>query len=52
VESTRADVPKLQISLQQAQNALSTLLGQPTGAVQALLDGPKGIPRHRNRSGV
>ena len=31
LESTRASVPTLQIRLQQAQNALSTLLGQPTG---------------------
>ena len=44
LESTRASVPRLQISLQQAQNALSTLLGQPTGDVQALLDGQRGIP--------
>ncbi len=44
LESTRSEVPRLQIALQQAQNALSTLLGQPTGAVQTLLDGPKGIP--------
>jgi len=47
LESTRASVPRLEISLQQAQNALSTLLGQPTGAVQALLDGQKGIPTAR-----
>jgi NodT family efflux transporter outer membrane factor (OMF) lipoprotein len=44
LESTRAAVPGLQIDLQQAQNALSTLLGQPTGAVQAVLKGPGGIP--------
>jgi NodT family efflux transporter outer membrane factor (OMF) lipoprotein len=44
LESTRADVPRLQISLRQAQNALSTLLGQPPGAVQALLAGPQEIP--------
>ncbi len=44
LESTRASVPGLQISLQQAQNALSTLVGQPTGTVQALLEGPQGIP--------
>ena len=31
LESTRATIPQLEISLQQAQNALSTLLGQPTG---------------------
>ena len=44
LESTRTTIPQLQTSLQQAQNALSTLLGQPTGAVQALLNEPKGIP--------
>ncbi len=43
-ESTRATIPKFQIQLQQARNALSTLLGQPTGALQDLLDGQKGIP--------
>ena len=44
LESTRASVPQLKTSLQQARNALSTLLGQPTGTVDALLAGPKGIP--------
>jgi NodT family efflux transporter outer membrane factor (OMF) lipoprotein len=44
-ESTRATVPQLQIGLEQARNALSTLLGQPTGTVEALLAGPKEIPR-------
>ena len=42
LESTRATIPQLQASLQQSQNAMSTLLGQPTGDVQTLLDGPKG----------
>jgi len=45
LESTRATLPRLQIGLEQARNALSTLLGQPTGSVDALLDGPKGIPK-------
>ncbi len=44
LESTRATIPQLQISLQQARNALSTLLGQPSGTVETLLDGPKKIP--------
>jgi NodT family efflux transporter outer membrane factor (OMF) lipoprotein len=44
LESTRASIPQLQAGLQQAQNAMSTLLGQPTGVVQALLNGQKGIP--------
>ena len=45
LESTRASIPQLQIGLQQARNALSTLLGQPTGTVDALLAGPKEIPK-------
>ncbi|HVW27437.1 MAG TPA: efflux transporter outer membrane subunit [Polyangiaceae bacterium] len=45
LESTRASIPQLQIQLQQAQNALSTLLGQPPGAVESILSGPKQIPR-------
>ena len=44
LESTRVTIPVLQISLQQAQNALSTLLGRPTGYVQSLLTEPGGIP--------
>ena len=44
LESTRTTIPQLEISLRQSQNALSTLLGQPTGTVQMLLAGGKGIP--------
>jgi NodT family efflux transporter outer membrane factor (OMF) lipoprotein len=44
LESTRVSIPRYQLSLRQAQNALSTLLGQPTGKVQALLGPPRGIP--------
>jgi NodT family efflux transporter outer membrane factor (OMF) lipoprotein len=44
LESTRASIPQLEISLAQSQNALSTLLGQPTGSVQSLLQGPQTIP--------
>jgi len=44
VESTRASIPQLEISLVQSQNALSTLLGQPTGSLQNLLQGPQTIP--------
>jgi len=51
-ESTRASIPQLQISAQQARNALSTLLGQPTGAVEALLVGPKQIPNAPARVAV
>ncbi|HEX4802693.1 MAG TPA: efflux transporter outer membrane subunit [Myxococcaceae bacterium] len=45
LESTRATLPRLQSGLAQARNALATLLGQPTGTVEALLSGPKVIPR-------
>jgi NodT family efflux transporter outer membrane factor (OMF) lipoprotein len=45
LESTRATIPSLQASLQQARNALSTLLGQPPGSADALLEGPKAIPK-------
>lgn len=44
LESTRTSIPQLQSGLRQAQNALSTLLGQPPGAIQTLLGGHKGIP--------
>jgi hypothetical protein len=44
LESTLADIPPLQASLQQSKNALSTLLGRPPGAVEALLNGPHRIP--------
>ncbi len=44
LESTRVSIPRYQLSLSQAQNALSTLLGQPTGKVQELLGQPEGIP--------
>ncbi len=44
LESTRASIPQLQARLQQAQNALSTLLGQATGDIQASLNERKGIP--------
>jgi NodT family efflux transporter outer membrane factor (OMF) lipoprotein len=44
LESTRATIPQLQIGLEQARNALCTLLGQPTGSVEALLKGAKGMP--------
>jgi NodT family efflux transporter outer membrane factor (OMF) lipoprotein len=44
LESTRATIPQLEGGLEQARNALSTLLGQPTGAVETLLAGPKQVP--------
>jgi NodT family efflux transporter outer membrane factor (OMF) lipoprotein len=44
LESTLADIPQFQASLQQTKNALSTLLGRPPGAVESMLNGPKRIP--------
>ena len=44
LESTLADIPPLQAGLQQSKNALSTLLGQPPGGMEALLHGPRRIP--------
>ncbi len=44
LESTRASVPKLQGGLQQAKNALATLLGQQPGSVEPLLAGAQKIP--------
>lgn len=45
LESTRATIPRQESALQQARNALSTLLGQPPGSVDALLEGSKAIPK-------
>jgi NodT family efflux transporter outer membrane factor (OMF) lipoprotein len=44
LESTRATIAQRELSLAQTQNALASLLGQPTGSVQKLLQGPKLIP--------
>lgn len=44
LESTRETIPQLQTGQQQAENALSTLLGQPTGAIRSLLGTSTGIP--------
>lgn len=44
LESTRATIPVLEIGQRQAQNALSTLLGRPTGYIQSRLGAPRGIP--------
>ncbi|MFT3922208.1 MAG: efflux transporter outer membrane subunit [Myxococcales bacterium] len=45
LESTRASIPQLRASLQQTENALSTLLGQPTGSVDGLLGDAHEIPQ-------
>ncbi len=44
LETTRASVPKLEIGLRQAENALSTLLGRPTGHVRTMLATTRVIP--------
>jgi NodT family efflux transporter outer membrane factor (OMF) lipoprotein len=44
LESTRTTIPQLEASLQQAQNALSTLLGQNTGSLGDLLGATAPIP--------
>jgi NodT family efflux transporter outer membrane factor (OMF) lipoprotein len=44
LQSTLTTIPQLEIGLIQAENALATLLGQPTGTVQGLLQGAQGIP--------
>jgi NodT family efflux transporter outer membrane factor (OMF) lipoprotein len=45
LESTRATIPQLEGGLQQSENALALLLGQPPGAVHALLGAHSGIPQ-------
>jgi NodT family efflux transporter outer membrane factor (OMF) lipoprotein len=45
LESTRATIPVLETERTQAENALSTLLGQPVGTIDVLLAGSKEIPR-------
>ena len=44
LESTRASIPQLRVGLQQARNALNTLLGQPAGTYDSVLAGRRGIP--------
>jgi NodT family efflux transporter outer membrane factor (OMF) lipoprotein len=44
LESTRASIPQLEISLVQSKNALTTLLGQPPGSLENVLQGPPAIP--------
>jgi NodT family efflux transporter outer membrane factor (OMF) lipoprotein len=44
LETTRATIPPLELQRQQTRNALSTLLGQPSGWVDPMLDQPTEIP--------
>ena len=44
LETTRASIPELQVSLQQASNALCTLVGRTTGCAEAQLGAPGAIP--------
>ena len=52
LETTRATIPQLQLSLQQARNALSTLLGESAGGVEALLQTAGDIPKAPERVAV
>jgi NodT family efflux transporter outer membrane factor (OMF) lipoprotein len=51
-ESTLADIPQLQANLQRAKNALSILLGQPPGGIEALLHGPHRLPSASRRVAI
>jgi NodT family efflux transporter outer membrane factor (OMF) lipoprotein len=44
LESTRATIPEYQVNLQQAENALCTLLGRAPGCAPPLLTGAEVIP--------
>jgi NodT family efflux transporter outer membrane factor (OMF) lipoprotein len=44
LETTRTSIPELEVRLQQSQNALSTLLGRPTGYVHTMLQTRRDIP--------
>ncbi len=52
LQSTRAAIPKLKTEVQKARNALSTLLGQPAGAIDQLLVGAHTIPKAPPRVAV
>jgi NodT family efflux transporter outer membrane factor (OMF) lipoprotein len=52
LESTRAIVPKLKGNEIQARNALTTLLGQPTGTVDTVLAAPGDIPKAPDKVAV
>jgi NodT family efflux transporter outer membrane factor (OMF) lipoprotein len=45
LEATRATIPQIRAGLSQQRNALGTLLGQPTGTIEALMGGPPEIPK-------
>jgi NodT family efflux transporter outer membrane factor (OMF) lipoprotein len=42
--STQATIPGYETAVQQAQNALNVLLGNPPGSIDDLVDGGEGIP--------
>ncbi len=44
VESTRAQLPSLATSIEQARNRLATLLGQPAGTIDGMLAGNQPVP--------
>ena len=51
-QSTLADIPQLEASLQRTKNALSILLGQPPGKIESLLQGPHKIPSASSKVAV
>jgi NodT family efflux transporter outer membrane factor (OMF) lipoprotein len=52
LETTRASVPELQVSLQQAKNALCTLVGRAPGCADPLLTGASVIPTPPAQVGI
>ncbi|MGR3781801.1 MAG: TolC family protein, partial [Albimonas sp.] len=52
LNSTKAEIPKLQSDLGKAKNALALLLGMPAGDVDALLKPHHGIPRPPAEIGI
>jgi NodT family efflux transporter outer membrane factor (OMF) lipoprotein len=50
--STQSTIPALNISLKQAQNALSVLLGQQPGSTSGLLTDSRGIPQLPTRIAI
>jgi NodT family efflux transporter outer membrane factor (OMF) lipoprotein len=52
LESTRATIPRLRATWQQQRNALATLLGQEVGSIDALLGGPRDVPKPPSKVAV
>ena len=52
LENTRSTIPQLELGLKQSQNALCTLLALPSGSLDAMLQGGKGIPAPPLQAGI